>query len=132
MTRTEIISAEAGEEGRYVHFPAPGGSCPIGGPDDAATPGTDFYRIRRILGEHALRYLDENPLAAMRLSNPEQSRIHTINYELDETERRQASNNDYHIRGTIGLIWRLIESLRIRPAGTPRTTYRVDGLPGRT
>ena len=78
-----------------------------------------MYRIRRILGDHALRYMDENPLAAMRLSDPEQTRIHTIAYELDEIERRQAGNNDYQIRGTIGLIWRLIESLRIMPTGTP-------------
>ena len=86
---------------------------------DGATPGTGVYRIRRILGDHALRYLDENPLASMRLSDPTKTRIHTIAYELDEIERRQAGNNDYQIRGTIGFIWRLIESLRIMPTGTP-------------
>ena len=53
------------------------------------------------------------------LSDPNQTRIHTINYELDDTERRRASNNDYQIRGTIGFIWRLIESLRIMPKATP-------------
>ena len=83
------------------------------------TPGDDYYRIRRILGEHALRYMDENPLAAMRLSDPDKTRIHTINYELSNTERSQAANNDYQIRGTIGFIWRLAESLRIMPPGTP-------------
>ena len=63
--------------------------------------------------------MDENPLAAMRLSDPTQTRIYTINYELTNLERRQAENNDYQIRGTIGFIWRLIESLRIMPTGTP-------------
>ena len=86
---------------------------------DGATPGTGVYRIRRILGDHALRYMTRNPLAAMRLSDPEQTRIHTIAYELDEIERKKAGNNDYQIRGTIGLILRLSEGLRIMPTGTP-------------
>ena len=56
------------------------------------------------LGEHALRYMDENPIAAMRLSDPGQTRIHTVGYELTDEERTKAGNNDYQIRGTIGLI----------------------------
>ena len=55
--------------------------CPV--THDPVTPGTGVYRIRRILGDHALRYMDENPLAAMRLSDPTKTRIHTIAYELD-------------------------------------------------
>ena len=39
-------------------------------PDDVPTPGTGYYRYRHILGDHALRYMDENPILAMRLSDP--------------------------------------------------------------
>ena len=47
--------------------------------------------VRHILGDHALRYMDENPILAMRLSDPTKVRIHTANYELTEVERRQAA-----------------------------------------
>ena len=111
-----VVTAEEGEAGLYVQYPTPNGACYL--TPEAATPGTGYYRIRRILGSHALRYLDENPLAAMRLSDPSQTRIHTISYELTDVERTQAANNDYQIRGTIGFLWRLIESLRIMPTGS--------------
>ena len=55
----------------------------------------------------------------MRLSDSSQTRIHTVNFELTEVERRQAGNNDYQIRGTIGMLWGLNEGLRIMPYGTP-------------
>ena len=116
------LTPEEGEAGAYVHFvDNPGDTnCRISyGHRDSPTPGPDYYKVRRILGEHALRYMDENPIAAMRLSDPSQTRIHTVNFELTEVERRQAANNDYQIRGTIGLIWRLNEALRIMPYGTP-------------
>ena len=80
-------------------------------------PAPAYYFNRRILGEHALRYMDENPIAAMRLSDPGQTRIHTVGYELTDEERTKAGNNDYQIRGTIGLIWGLNEALRIMPYG---------------
>ena len=54
----------------------------------------------------------------MRLSDPAQSRIHTVNYELTDEERIKAGNNDYQIRGTIGLLWHTIETLRIMAHGT--------------
>ena len=75
--------------------------------------GPDYYKFRKILGEHALRYMDENPIAAMRLSDPGETRIHTVSYELTDEERTKAGNNDYQIRGTIGLLWRMNETLRI-------------------
>ena len=62
--------------------------------------------------------MDENPIAAMRLSDPSETRIHTVNFELTDVERRQAGNNDYQIRGTIGMLWRLNEGLRVMPYGT--------------
>ena len=71
------------------------------------TPGKDCYRIRRIIGEHALRYMSENPITSIRLSDPRQTRIHTVNYELTDEERVKAGNNDYQIRGTIGFLWPL-------------------------
>ena len=96
-----------------------------GGSMYSAAPTThaeEYYRIRRILGEHALRYMDENPIAAMRLSDPAQHRIHTVSYELTDEERAKAGNNDYQIRGTIGLLWRLNEGLRIMEDRTPEQT----------
>ena len=36
---------------------------------DLPTPGTDYYKFRRILGDHALRYMDENPIAAIRFTD---------------------------------------------------------------
>ena len=68
------LTPEEGEFGAYVHFVDNSGdtNCRISyGPHDTPTPGTPYYFNRRILGEHALRYMDENPIAAMRLSDPE-------------------------------------------------------------
>ena len=113
------LTAEEFAEGRYVGFANEGGACEVTGKDNAPTPGTDYYKFRRILGDHALRYLNENPISAMRLSDPTQSRIHTVNYELTDEERIKAGNNDYQIRGTIGLLWHTIETLRIMAHGTP-------------
>ena len=62
--------------GAYVHYPDNPGdtNCRVTyspyGPHDTPTPGTPYYFNRRVLGEHALRYMDENPIAAMRLSDP--------------------------------------------------------------
>ena len=108
--------------GAYVHYALQPGPthCRLSyGTYDTPTPGTPYYFNRRILGEHALRYMDENPIAAMRLSDPNaQTRIHTVGYELTDEERTKAGNNDYQIRGTIGFMWGLNEALRLRPYGT--------------
>ena len=84
-------------------------------------PAPTTINFRKILGEHALRYMDENPIAAIRLSDPAQTRIHTVNHELTDEERIKAGNNDYQIRGTIGFLWGLNEALRLMPYGTRRT-----------
>ena len=67
------LTPEEGETGAYVHFvDNPGdNACRISyGPHDTPTPGNPYYFNRRVLGDHALRYMDENPIAAMRLSDP--------------------------------------------------------------
>ena len=61
----------------------------------------------------------ESPIASIRLSDPNQTRIHTVNYELTDEERVKAGNNDYQIRGTVGFGWPLAEKLRLMPYGTP-------------
>ena len=114
------LTPEEGEFGVYVHYASSVGSCRLSyGERDVPTPGTDYYKIRKITGEHALRYMDENPIAAMRLSDPNQHRIHTVGYELTDEEWTKAGNNDYQIRGTIGLLHMMNEGLRIMPYGTP-------------
>ena len=83
------------------------------------TPGTDYYKLPQASSASTpCAIINENPIAAMRLSDPTQSRIHTVNYELTDEERIKAGNNDYQIRGTIGLLWHTIEMLRIMAHGT--------------
>ena len=85
------LTPEQGEAGVYIHYASSVGSCRYTyGPHDAPTPGGAYYRNRKILGDHALRYMDENPIAAMRLSDPSQAPPSTRStYELTEVERRQ-------------------------------------------
>lgn len=119
----QTITAEEGEAGRYVHFADPDkhDTCDFTDDTNPPTPGTDYYKFRKILGEHALRYLDENPISAIRLADPDQTRIHTVNHELTTSERTQASNNDSQIRGTIGHLWLQNEILRVRTADATRS-----------
>ena len=62
------------EAGLYVGFRQRGRRLPdnLWPATTLPTPGTDYYFDSvRSLGEHALRYMDENPIAAMRLSDPD-------------------------------------------------------------
>ena len=73
---SSIINRVTPDNPGWITFPASDGAVYLS--LNPVTPGDDYYRIRRILGEHALRYLDENPTASFRLSDPSQTRIHTI------------------------------------------------------
>ena len=107
--------------GWYLKYPVDVNSLYPPTQEEPVNQAPAYYRIRRILGEHALRYLDENPIASMRLSDPTETRIHVVNYELTEEERIKAANNDYQTRGTIGYLWRLNEELRLAPRENPNS-----------
>ena len=89
------------EEGRalasYVHFVANYLETPVAAPPTAPidTPqrkAPDYYFVRKIARrDHALRYMDENPIAAMRLSDPTRRPASTpSDYELTDEERAKA------------------------------------------
>ena len=82
----------------------------------ATTPGTPFYRIRRILGQHALRYIAEHNPSQLRYVDPTVHRVETIAHELTDQERVQAANSDEYIRGQTGLLWGFNEFMRYTPA----------------
>ena len=83
------------------------------------TPGTHYYRIRRILGDHALRYIAEHNPSQLRYADPSVHRVETISHELTDQERVQAANTDEYIRGKTGFLWGLNELMRLMPANMP-------------
>ena len=117
VQRTTSISDNEREEGRYVGFANEGGNVYFG--PEGTTPGTPFYRIRRILGQHALRYIAEHNPSQLRYADPAVHRVETIAHELTDTERVQAANSDEYIRGQTGLLWGFNEFMRYTPANRP-------------
>ena len=108
------LSDKDRDEGRYVGFANEGGACYFG--PEGTTPGTPFYRIRRILGQHALRYISEHNPSQLRYADPSVHRVETIAHELTDQERVQAANSDEYIRGQTGLLWGFNEFMRYTPA----------------
>ena len=79
----------------------------------SGTPGTDFFRFRKILSEHANRFINEHNVLQLRYADPDQSRIYKVVEELTPEQRIKAANTDQWTRGHIGWLWRLIESFRL-------------------
>ena len=110
---TTGLSDKDRDEGRYVGFANAGGGVyfgPIG-----TTPGTSYYVMRRILGEHALRYISEHNPSQLRFADPTQKRIETIAHELTDVDRVKAANADQFIRGEIGHLWGFIHFFVVTP-----------------
>ena len=91
------------------------------------TPGNDHYRFRKILSEHAERFISEHNVLQLRYADPDQARIYKVVEELTPEQRVQAANTDQFSRGHIGWLWRLIEAFRIMPAAddTDDAAWRV-------
>ena len=71
--------------------------------------------MRRILGEHALRYISEHNPSQLRFADPTQKRIETIAHELTDVDRVKAANADQFIRGEIGHLWGFIHFFVVTP-----------------
>ena len=69
------------------------------------TPGSDFYRYRRILAEHAHRFLIEHTGGNVRLTDPEEQRIETLAHELTNNDRERVGNVSEYVRTLIGYLW---------------------------
>ena len=93
--------------------PTRAGAVPFG--PVGTTPGTPYYRMRRILGEHALRYISEHNPSQLRFADPTQKRIETIAHELTDVDRVKAANADQFIRGEIGHLWGFIHFFVVTP-----------------
>lgn len=85
---------------------------------EPVTPGTDFYRFRGILAEHAHRFLTEHNPANLRLADPLYDRIEHIAHELTNEDRSRAGNVSSWTRELIGYLWWRIEQFRVLPFGT--------------
>ena len=116
-TTYRSLSDKDRDAGRYVGFANAGGACYFG--PEGTTPGTPYYRIRKILGDHALRYIAEHNPSQLRYVDPTVHRVETIAHELTDQERVQAANSDEYIRGQTGLLWGFNEFMRYTPANRP-------------
>lgn len=96
------------------------------------TPGNDYYRVRRILGDHALRFVSEHNPSQLRYADPSQRRIETVAHELTNEDRLRAACADQYIRGDIGYIWGINEFLRQqnpqRPDAWKATVAKIESL----
>ena len=106
-------TSEEYRAGLFLSFADDVGTCTV--QSDPVTPGNDFYRFRRILGDHALRYVAEHDPGTLRFADPHQKRINTISHELTDENRVKAANTDEFTRGTIGQLWGICEGLRVLP-----------------
>ena len=97
--------------------PTLAGPCYFG--PEATTPGTPFYKFRRIIGEHALRYMAEHDPSTLRFADPLQVRIDTVSHELSDLDRTRAANTDQYIRSTAGKVWSILHFLRAQDARQP-------------
>ena len=105
------------QNGAWLGFPDNLGPVPWLG--EPTTPGTDFYRFRSILAEHAQRFLTEHNPANLRLASPLHDRIEHIAHELSNEDRTRAGNVSSWTRELIGYLWWRIEQFRQLPYGTP-------------
>ena len=114
------LTEDEWQAGRWLEFVNPGGSMHFS--HTPTTPGTDYYRIRRILGDHALRYIAEHNPSQLRYADPSVHRVETISHEL--TDRRASAGGEHadeYIRGKTGFLWGLNELHAARRRPTCRT-----------
>ena len=91
------LTSDEWEAGRWLGFTNPSGAMHFS--HTPTTPGTHYYRIRRILGDHALRYIAEHNPSQLRYADPSVNRVETIAHELTDQERVQAGNAPTSIFG---------------------------------
>ena len=96
-----LYYAESSQQ--FMEFPDAGGN--VSYLNVPVTPGTDFYRYRRILAEHAHRFLIEHTGGNVRLTDPDQHRIETLAHELTNDDRERVGNVSEYIRTLIGYLW---------------------------
>ena len=105
-------------QGRWIGFPDETGTVPL--QEHPTTPGTDFYRLRHILDEHAHRFRTEHNAATMIYETMEH-RIEHIAHELSPEDRLRAGNVSLKIRSDIGQLWRRVHRFAKMPYGTTET-----------
>ena len=86
--------------------------------DSPITPGDDYYRFRRVLGEHAQRFVTEHNPATLRYDEHDEDhhRIEHVAHELTDENRQKAGNVSLHVRDYIGWLWREIDDFVRLPA----------------
>ena len=104
------------EEGRWIGFPDANGLIPISA--IPVTPGDAYYRQRRVIAEHANKFIVEHSLENLRFTSEDDLRISLPRPHASSQMQRKAGNTDEFVRGTIGWLWRRIEAFRKMPFGT--------------
>ena len=80
------------------------------------TPGDDFYRFRRIIADHAHRFLIEHNAANLQHTKRDLFRIEHLSHELTNDDRMRAGNVSELVRPHLGYLWVLLHEFAKMPA----------------
>ena len=88
------------------------------------TPGDDFYRFRRHVGQAADHFDARFVPAKINQRKATAHRLYEIAQELDPGDRDKVGNVSLKERSDSGYLWRRLHALRTMPFGTPDTRHR--------
>ena len=94
------------------------------------TPGDDFYRFRRHVGQAADHFDTRFVPAKINQRKATAHRLYEIAQELDPGDRDKVGNVSLKERSDSGYLWRRLHAFRAMPFGTPDTRRRCGGGSG--
>ena len=110
------VTVRQAEEGRWIGYPAPDGSCPV--TTVPVTPGDDFYRFRRHVGQAADHFDSRFVPAKINQRKATAHRLFEVAQELTPEDRDKMGNVSLKERSDNGYLWRRIHAFRAMPCGT--------------